>query len=140
MSARRKTSGLERTAYHEAGHAVMAVAFGARLKAVSIIPAEGRCSVTRKQPITTLWGGLVAEELLTGRSPYRAWAQWDWKVLRDMARGREAVDGVMIAYLVTRRILRRNWPAVRALAGILLRERSISGRHARNLLQVEEAP
>ncbi len=68
---------LTRTAYHEAGHAVVAAAIGDRLHYVSIRRDGGRLGVTMyRHPFTSIatavqvfLAGHAAEEVLTGRLP-----------------------------------------------------------------------
>lgn len=87
-SASRRTISLKRTAYHEAGHAVMAYILRIGLKEVTIIPDEdylGKFTHGRGRNIQPEWdydqktrpeierqamvtlGGNVAEHLLTGK-------------------------------------------------------------------------
>lgn len=91
---KKRWSKIERTAYHEAGHAVMAYLAKQRLKKVTIIPDnegnEGMCTssvlwMKKVQPdidrslktrskfegyIMSTLGGVVAERLFTGRTDW----------------------------------------------------------------------
>ena len=85
--SRRQSVRLERTAYHEAGHAVAAASFGCRFGMLTLYPdAESESAITGPlqidlfkcafppgqperllQVLTILWAGTAAEAQLTGR-------------------------------------------------------------------------
>ncbi len=87
MSNRRQRMRLERAAYHEAGHAVAAAAFGCRFGMLTLYPdAESESAITGPlqidlfkcafppgqperllQVLAILWAGTAAETQLTGR-------------------------------------------------------------------------
>src|SRR5437868_6237765 len=87
IPTRRQSVRLERTAYHEAGHAVAAASFGCRFGMLSLYPDAAaetaltgplqidlpRCAFPPNQPnrllqvLTILWAGTAAETQLTGR-------------------------------------------------------------------------
>lgn len=87
LSGQRQRVRLERVAYHEAGHAVVAAAFGCRFGMLTLYPdaeAESattgplqidllKCAFPLGQParllqvLTILWAGTAAETQLTGR-------------------------------------------------------------------------
>lgn len=54
----------EATAYHEAGHAVVAIALGMRLKAVTIEPSEGCDGLTKRVAVPRIWRRIVSGESL----------------------------------------------------------------------------
>src|SRR5690242_5148081 len=86
-SSRRQRVRLERTAYHEAGHAVAAASFGCRFGMLTLYPDSEsesaitgplqidlfKCAFPPGQPerllqvLTILWAGTAAETQLTGR-------------------------------------------------------------------------
>jgi hypothetical protein len=165
-SAKRGTphrpSRIERTAYHEAGHAVAAYLRRLRFTNISIIPDRGtlgRCefseapviidlkthSIARaRRRIETLiivsLAGIVAEHLLTGRHNWRG-AQAD---LQDAARYAAYVTGSddeLGAYLRwlsehTKMLLSAPpcWLAVRQLAAVLIEDRRLGERRARAII------
>ncbi len=87
MPTRRQSIRLERTASHEAGHAVAAASFGCRFGMLSLTPDAAaetahtgplqidlwKCAFPPGQPdrllqvLTILWAGTAAETQLTGR-------------------------------------------------------------------------
>jgi len=143
----------EATAYHEAGHAVIALALGRPVQHVSILPdreALGLCefgkSVFRpsedwleREALIAL-GGIAAEARLTGE---RAWdgAARDLEYVNRLCVSRA---GERRAERLKRRLLGRAehlltqpgyWRAVELIAAELLRRGTISGRTARHLFE-----
>lgn len=148
---------LQATAYHEAGHAVVALALGRPVHRVSILPNRdhlGQCEF-RKGALrpTEDWleremliglGGIAAEARHTG---VHAWegAGRDRQYVRDLAIKRA---GARRAERLERRILakaehlladEKHWQAVELIAAELLRHGAISGRAARHLFAQSRA-
>jgi hypothetical protein len=144
----------EITAYHEAGHAVMALALGRPVHRVSIQPNEerlGQCefgkSVFRpsedwlEREILISLGGIAAEARHTG---HYAWdgAARDQRYIRSLSVQR--AGGERQAERLERRLLAKaehllfqdgHWRAVELIAAELLRRGRISGRAARHLFE-----
>jgi ATP-dependent Zn protease len=142
------------TAYHEAGHAVMALVLGRPVQRVSIEPNErrlGHCELKqgRFQPsedaletsILILFAGPVAEARHTGEYCWDAGGQ-DLRDIRAMTRTR-STDLRRIERWERRlldkaeHLLDRDgaWLAVERIAEELLRSTTISGRAARHLFE-----
>jgi ATP-dependent Zn protease len=139
------------TAYHEAGHAVVALALGRPIHRVSILPNHerlGQCAFGKavfrpsqdwlEQEILIALGGLAAEARHTGNY---AWdeASRDLRYVRGLAVQRA---GERQAERLERRLLSKvehllyqeaHWRAVELIAAELLRLGEISGRAARHL-------
>jgi hypothetical protein len=158
----RRVSRIERTAYHEAGHAVAAYVRHLRFTSISIIPDRGtlgRCEFSEtgvvidpesgtqlraRRRIETLiivsLAGVIAESLLTGRHNWRG-AHAD---LHDATRYASFVTGnveELRAYERwlwehTRTLLgaRPCWLAVQQLAVTLIEDRRIGERRARAII------
>lgn len=119
-----------RLAYHEAGHSVVAYALKIPLQRVAIDVhggegiterGQGGAMWTTHDAAAWLYGGQLAEEQRFGRS---VGAVDDNEVLRDLAavaRGGELDQ----ARAYARDVLGRNWAAVSALAGELIRRRAL---------------
>jgi ATP-dependent Zn protease len=143
----------EITAYHEAGHAVLALALGRPVQRVSIMPNDdhlGRCefgkSVFRpsedwlEREILISLGGIAAEARLTGNYAWDAAAR-DQQYVHSLAVQRA---GERQAERLQRRLLAKaehllhqegHWRAVELIAAELLRRRRISGRAATHLFE-----
>lgn len=161
--AQKRHSKLERTAYHEAGHALVAYVERRRLRHVSIIPDEdtqGHCLSGKPPgdfhpdyddgPRTRAWleraiavslGGAAAEEHLTGRHP-KSGADEDWRRAIDSASYVTGSIEETEAYLNwlwirTKALLKQPWywAAVKALAAELLERRRIGERRARRIIR-----
>ena len=141
----------EATAYHEAGHAVVALALGRPVHQVSILPNSehlGRCDVRKgtfrpsedwlEREILIALGGVAAEARYTGTY---AWdeAGRDRQYVRRLAVQRA---GERQAERLERRLLAKaehlldrpgHWRAVELIAAELLQRGAISGRAARHL-------
>jgi ATP-dependent Zn protease len=143
----------EATAYHEAGHAVVALALGRPVHQVSIRPDRERLGVCAfgkavfrpsedwlEREILISLGGLAAEARYTGSY---AWDQAtrDRQFVRRLAVQRA---GERQAKRLERRLLAKaehllsregHWRAVELIAAELLRRGVISGRAARHLFE-----
>jgi len=140
------------TAYHEAGHAVIAIIVGRAVHKISIIPNKtrlGACEIKkgRSKPTTDwledevliLLGGVAAEAKLIGRYNW-AGAGQDLRGVRALTMSR-AGDEVR-ANKLERRLLSKTehlladdptWQAVILIATALLEKETISGRQTIHL-------
>lgn len=150
---------LERlTAYHEAGHAVIALSEGRMIQEVSIVPKLqrlGHCGVQKgtakklKDALETdlliLLAGMAAEARLTGRYHLPGAAQ-DLEMARRLAEMR-APNARQAERLLERMLSKvehlledaATWGAVTALADELCKSRKISGRAARHFYDLAMA-
>jgi ATP-dependent Zn protease len=141
----------EATAYHEAGHAVVALALGRPVHQVSILPNSehlGRCDFRKgafrpsedwlEREILIALGGLAAEARFTGDYAWEG-AGRDRQYVRRLAVQRA---GERQAERLERRLLAKaehlltrdgHWRAVELIAAELLQRGAISGRAARHL-------
>jgi ATP-dependent Zn protease len=140
------------TAYHEAGHAVMALALGRPVQRVSVQPNQlrlGRCEIKKgrfrasqdilETEILILLGGLAAEARYTGRYCLNGAAE-DLRGVRKLA-GRRAASERQVERLERRMLDKAEhilsqpgvWSAAERIADELLRSTTISGRAARHL-------
>lgn len=146
------------TAYHEAGHAVIALAEGRTLQEVSIVPGAkrlGHCQVNKgtarklKDSLETdlliLLAGLAAEARLTGR--YRlAGAAQDLHMAQQLAslrapnerQGQRLLERTLakVEHLLADEA---TWRAVESVANELLASQKISGRAARHFYELAMA-
>jgi hypothetical protein len=145
----------EPTAYHEAGHAVVALALGRPVHGVTIQPSrehQGVCEYRKgvfrpsedwlEREILIALGGVAAEARYTGTY---AWEQAtrDQRYVRTLAEQRA---GPRHAERLERRLLAKvehllaqegHWRAVELIAAELLRRRTLSGRAVRHLFEQE---
>jgi ATP-dependent Zn protease len=143
----------EATAYHEAGHAVLALALGRPVHAVSILPSRerlGECEYRKprlrpaedwlEREILIALGGVAAEARFTGTF-VREMAATDLRYVHDLAAQRV---GQRRAERLERRLLAKaehllsqegHWRAVELIAAELMRCGTISGRAARHLFE-----
>jgi ATP-dependent Zn protease len=140
----------EATAYHEAGHAVVALALGRPIHRVSVLPNRerlGQCEFRKgtfrpsedwvEREILIALGGIAAEARHTGAYAWDEAAR-DCRYVRDLAAQRA---GARQAERLERRLLAKaehllaqegHWRAVELIAAELLRNGTISGRAARH--------
>lgn len=140
------------TAYHEAGHAVIALALGRNVQRVSILPNQlrlGQCELKKGRAraahdpvevdILILLGGVAAEACYTGEYAWGG-AQQDLRAVRSMTMQR--ANGEKQVARLERRLLDKVehlladpavWRATELIAAELLRCTTISGRAARHL-------
>jgi ATP-dependent Zn protease len=144
------------TAYHEAGHTVVAHALGIGIERVSIVEDEESVGISVSplregfdyyldadadeylgKHLVVCQAGAVAEEILTGELPELEGNDREGAVeilfrIADHedseAKGQESED-------MARDILRDNWPKVRNLAEALLEHRELSGKEVEALLR-----
>src|SRR5262245_42115832 len=141
----------EAAAYHEAGHAVVALALGRPIHRVSLTPDRaglGLCEFGKgvfrpsedwlEREILIALGGVAAEARFTGDYAWDA-ADRDLQYVRDLAVQRA---GDRQADRLERRLLAKaehllakpgHWRAIERIAAELLRLGAISGRAARHL-------
>jgi ATP-dependent Zn protease len=146
------------TAYHEAGHAVMALALDRPVQRVSVRPNQkylGRCEFGKgvfrrsedwlEREILISLGGVAAEAIHTGDYAWGA-ADRDLRYVRDLALRRagerqvERLERRLLSkaeHMLSQAEYRR---AVELIAGELLRCGTISGRAARHLFDQACAP
>ena len=147
------------TAYHEAGHAVMALALGRLVDRVTIVPGKtqfghstlGQCKVQKtrarasqdwlEDEMIILLAGMVAESQLTGQYCTAGAAQ-DLRAVRRLAQTRSGNERQVErterrALSKTEYLLsdKQHWQAVEAIAKELLEHQTISGRAARHHYQ-----
>jgi ATP-dependent Zn protease len=147
----------EATAYHEAGHAVMALALGRPVAGVSVRARReyaGTCAFGKavirpsedwlERELLISLAGLAAEARHTGTYAWDAAAR-DQAYAEDLALQR-AGGSVRKAQRLLRRMLAKaeyllgrdgNWRAVERLAAELLRSGEVSGRAARHIYEEE---
>lgn len=143
------------TAYHEAGHAVIAISVGRPIHKISIIPNKtrlGACEVKkgRFQPshdwledeILILFAGVAAEAKLIGRYDWQGAGQ-DLRSIRQLTLSR--AGDVTRAEKLERRLLSKTehllesetaWKTVVQIAAALLEKETISGRNAMHLFNM----
>ncbi len=143
----------EATAYHEAGHAVIALALGRTIHKVSVLPnrkRQGECRFGKgdtratddwvEREILIALGGLAAEARHTGNYAM-AEATQDLRFVRRLALERKSERQVeryelrmlsKVEYLLDDDA---NWHAVQLIAAQLLQHGEISGRAARHLYE-----
>ena len=147
------TSNLEATAYHEAGHAVLALILDRPVKRVTIVADReklGSCEFGKavfrpsedwlEREILIALGGIAAEAKFTGDYSWDGAAR-DQQTVRELSVRRA---GESRAEKLERRLLakaehlladEKSWRAVELIAAELLRLGEISGRTARHLFE-----
>lgn len=152
------------TAYHEAGHAVMALALGRLIDRVTIVPGKtqfghatlGQCKIQKSRAraskdwledeMLILLAGMVAEAQFTGQY-CTAGATQDLRAVRRLAESRSGNPRQVER--VERRALDKaeyilsddeHWQAVEAIVKQLLEHQTISGRAARHLFEQYQNP
>jgi ATP-dependent Zn protease len=141
------------TAYHEAGHAVVALALGRPVYQVSVLANrdyDGLCEFRKgtfrpsddwvEREMLIALGGVAAEARHTGRYAWGA-AGRDWQYVHDLAVRRA---GERRAERLVRRLLAKaehllarggHWRAVELIAAELLRRGTVSGRAVRHFFE-----
>lgn len=148
---------LQATAYHEAGHAVMALVLGRLIDRVTIVPGKtqfgtatlGQCKIQKtrtksskdwlEDEMLILLAGMVAEAQFTGEY-CTSGATQDLRAVRRLAESRSGGGGQVER--LERRALDKaeyllsdseHWQAVEAIVKQLLEHQTISGRAARHI-------
>ena len=143
----------EPTAYHEAGHAVVALALGRPVHQVSVLPNRerlGQCQLRKgtsrpsedwvEREMLIALGGVAAEARYTGSYAWDS-AGRDWQYVRGLAvkrAGERRAERLVGRLLVkAEHFLARegHWRAVELIAAELLRRGALSGRAARHLFE-----
>lgn len=143
------------TAYHEAGHAVMALLMGRSVQKVSIIPSQNRLGVCTIQKgrakqvqdkleaeVLILLAGMAAEGRKSGRYNLQGAAQ-DLRGVEQLAMSRAGNAKAAQKYIhkmldKTQHFLsdKATWKAVKVIAAELVEHESISGRAAKHHLDL----
>lgn len=146
------------TAYHEAGHAVMALLMGRSVQKVSIIPSQNRLGVCKMQKgrvkqvqdkleaeMLILLAGMAAEGRRAGKYNI-AGASQDLRMVEKLAmsrsgNARQAEKLIHKTLDKTQHLLsnKGTWKAVKIIAEELLENESISGRAAKHHLSIAQA-
>lgn len=144
------TTELERTAYHEAGHAVVAHFVGAPVMSLSIVPTgieEGRLFMGKGQldgdkQLAIGYAGREAELLATGT--HSDGCEMDLLTIQLACNvwfvdERDRDEAMESAQEDARNILQKHWPAVEALAQALLAQKRIIGTDVQTIINQAEA-
>lgn len=160
---RPRLSRLERAAYHEAGHAVVACELHRRFEYVTIVPTDGSRGSVRPTPLRNfqpdgildrrtcalvqrevMWfvAGSIAEKLHTGRGDWKVGARGDIHEAFNLAEYATSSDEEAGAYVGWLRERTMNmlqqpilWASVEALATALLEQKTIRWRAARRIIR-----
>lgn len=145
------------TAYHEAGHAVMALIMGRSVQKVSIIPSQNRlgaCTLQKgrskqvqdklEAEMLILLAGMAAEGRKSGRYNVEGAAQ-DLRGVEKLALARSG-NAKQASKLIHRMLDKTHnllsdkatWKAVKAIAAELQKHESISGRAAKHHLTMAQ--
>lgn len=157
MSSIDQTDQNVRTAYHEAGHAVIAILVGRAVNKVSIIPGGNRLGVCKmnkgrkkasqdalEADLLILLAGMAAEGRKSGRYNMQGASQ-DIREAEKLALMR--AGNARQAEKVLKRALDKvhhlfdqsaTWNATKAIAQALLESQSISGREAEHLYRLAQ--
>jgi ATP-dependent Zn protease len=142
------------TAYHEAGHAVLALALGRPVHGVSALPNRERLGVCEfrkgvfrpsedrlEREMLIALGGIAAEAIHTGAYAWNQ-AERDLQYVRELAERRagrrqaERLERRMLAKAEHLIVKPGHWRAVELIAAELLKQGEISGRAARHLFDL----
>ncbi len=143
------------TAYHEAGHAVVAISLGRAVEKVSIVGNSLRLGVVNlgkgrkgrredffEDDALILLAGLVAEARYSGQENWEG-ARTDLRIVRRLISDR--VTSEKAAERMERKLLEKtdhqlsqpgHWEAVEAVANLLVEKNAVSGRTARHLFEM----
>jgi len=151
---KRSKSQIEATAYHEAGHAVIAYLLGDKPQSATIVPTvdtagnviihanplhgfqldvdgsdEARLRV--EKAITICFAGPIAQKRHNLRSWRKAHGQWDYDTiaqlgLRVCGSGEQATAFIRWREIVAREMVQANWLRIALVAGQLLERERLS--------------
>ena len=143
----------EATAYHEAGHAVVALALGRPVRQVSVLPDRqhlGHCEFGKgvfrpsedwlEREMLIALGGIAAEARHTGEYAWDGAARdrryvYQLAVQRAGERRAERLQRRLLAKAEHLLALEAHWRAVELIVAELLRRGEISGRTATHLFE-----
>ncbi len=147
------------TAYHEAGHAVVALSQGRLVEKITIVRntlrlgqvqlgkgRRGRPNDYLESEVMILFGGLVSEARYTGQYAWRG-AQQDMWAIRRLTLSR--AGSTEKAERIEQRLLDKtehwidqpgHWLAIEAIVAELIKSRAMSGRAARHLFDQTMKP
>jgi hypothetical protein len=150
---KRSTSQVEATAYHEAGHAVIAYVLGYRPQSVTIVPTvhtaghiihtnplhgfqldidgSDEARLRLESLITICFAGPIAQKRYNPRSWRRAHGRWDYEKIAELALQVCGSDEQALAFtrwreIVASDMVRAHWPRIQLVAGRLLEHESLS--------------
>ena len=146
------------TAYHEAGHAVMALLMGRSVQKVSIIPSQNRLGAVTIQKgrskqvqdkleaeMLILLAGMAAEAKISGQYNLQGASQ-DLRLAEKLAMSRagntrQATKFIHKMLDKTQHLLSKKytWAAVKAIAKELQMSEYISGRAAKHHLEIAQS-
>ena len=135
---------LEGTAYHEAGHAIVALLLGFSVEGAGIDADGGYCLwnetlYVSEDRFPVSWAavnlaGSIAREIATGEPDSGELTQDDLAV-RTLSLGTEGLDELLgKARSQAKEILQDSWPLVQLLARALLRYRRLQGEQIRDII------
>jgi len=143
----------EATAYHEAGHAIVALALGRPIHRVSVLPNRDRLGICEfrkgvfrptkdwlEEQILISFGGLAAEARRTGKYSW-AEASHDLRYIRQLTKKRagdrqaERLENRLLAKTENMLADEQLWKAVEVVAAELILHGIISGRAVRHLFE-----
>jgi hypothetical protein len=150
---KRSKSQIEATAYHEAGHAVIAYLLGYKPQSATIVPTvdaagyvihanplhgfqldidgsdEARLRV--ESAITICFAGPIAQKRYSPRSWRRVHGQWDYDTIAELGlrvcgSGEQAAAFIRWRELVTLDLVKAHWLRIQQVAGQLLEREHLS--------------
>lgn len=158
---KKPSARLHKTAYHEAGHAVMHVLERIAFKYATIVPNEdlagrvlGEVDPQSYQPdydlspgtirrleslIRIEYAGQAAEQILTGRKSWNRGSQGDThgiadKILRLGEQPDTQTAHLHFLFLQTRDALKHHWDKVKAVADALLKNQTVTSREVHQVI------
>jgi ATP-dependent Zn protease len=158
---KQRVSNREITAYHEAGHVVVAVSLGVPFSSVTIKPGKRYLGLTYSKVIGRTWecplaeldqnqlmcvmAGSLSEQIFTGlclfsdpvaRKLMDAIVSLPWSDEPDECQGSRLGIDIPMKYVErTEKLLRSNWPKVERIAKALLEQQTLSRQKVTKLLE-----
>jgi ATP-dependent Zn protease len=137
-----------RLAYHEAGHALVAIVLGIPVTKVwlessgekghTITSSESDPSTgLAKKYIKILRAGQIADALFAGEGEGLDAAEVDWQKINKLAESHNLTEEVRELGLQTRQLLSDHWSSVKRLAEDLLAREMLSGLEVEEILGLE---
>jgi hypothetical protein len=151
--SKRSAAQVEATAYHEAGHAVIAYVLGYRPQCVTIVPtADTAGHIIHTNPlhgfqlnpdtsdearlrieslITICFAGPIAQKRYNPRSWRRAHGEWDYEKIAELGlrvcgSAEQASAFIRWREIVACDMVRAHWPHIQLVAGRLLERENLS--------------